>query len=59
MEGLFIKNLEQAVIKQGAAESIKIVTSGPVDIVVKVPPQHLIADKAARYVRSWLTQLRK
>ena len=51
---MFVKNLQSQVIKQSAADQIEIVTDGPVDAFVKVPPAHLMEDRAARTIKSWL-----
>ena len=56
MEGLFIKSLRTEVERQGGGQHIEVVTSGVADAIVKVPPQHLIADRAARCVKTWLAQ---
>ena len=56
METTFIRSLEEAVKRHNATDRVQICTSGPFDVVVKVPPQSLILDRAARHVKTWLAQ---
>ena len=58
MAGVFRNALDKEIDKQNARGKIEVVDALPVDEVVLVPPQHLITDKAARYVKSWLGRIK-
>ena len=54
LEGVFVKSLQSQIVKQAASGQIEVVTEGPVDAFVKVPPAHLMEDRAARTIKAWL-----
>jgi len=54
LEGVFVKSLQSQIVKQSATGQIEVVTEGPVDAFVKVPPAHLMEDRAARTIKAWL-----
>ena len=54
VEGVFVKSLQSQIVKQAASGQIEVVTEGPVDAFVKVPPAHLMEDRAARTIKAWL-----
>ena len=56
MEGVFRNALVNEIDRQNARGKILVVDALPADEVVLVPPQHLITDKAARYVKGWLAR---
>ena len=56
MAGVFRKSLLAEIARQGGEARIALIDNGPVDELVKVPPQHLMQDRAARCVRQWLVK---
>ena len=56
MEGVFRQALVKEVERQGATNRIEVVCNAQADEWIKVPPQHLITDKAARFIKSKLAR---
>ena len=46
MAGVFRKSLLAEIARQGGEARIALIDNGPVDELVKVPPQHLMQDRA-------------
>ena len=60
MLGVFRTSLLREISARDAEGQIELVADGErADVVVKVPPQHLMQDKAARYVKVWLARALK
>ena len=57
MECVFRKSLLNEIERQHGNGRIEIVEAvETADVAVKVPPQHLMQDKASRHVKQWLKE---
>ena len=60
MEGVFRKSLLSEIARQNGTGRITVVEAGEAaNVILKVPPQHLMQDKASRHVSKLLAGPRK